>query len=93
MPDHIHIVLEGISENSNLWKAIVLFKQLTGFWLKQNHPDIKWQKDFYDHVLRREELKKQIRYILRNPVRKGLVADWKDYPYMGTLNGDLEDIL
>ena len=94
MPDHLHFILEGESEDSDLWKTAVLFKQLTGFWLSQNHPAIKWQKDFYDHVLRQdEELKKHIYYILDNPVRKRLVADWRDYPYKGSIHESLENIL
>jgi putative transposase len=77
MPDHLHFILEGESKDSDLWKAVVLFKQLAGFWLLRNQPEVKWQKDFYDHVLRRnEELKKHIYYILKNPVRQGLVANW-----------------
>ena len=94
MPDHFHFILEGESEDSNLWKATVLFKQLTGFWLLRNHPEVKWQKDFYDHVLRQDdELRKHIYYILENPVRQRLVTDWRDYLYKGALHEDLEDIL
>lgn len=36
--------------------------------------------------------KKHIIYILDNPVRKGLVSDWKDYPFKGSLDFSLEDI-
>jgi len=40
---------------------------------------------FYDHILRKDEdIPKQINYILQNPVRKGLVKNWKDYPYKGS---------
>ena len=94
MPDHLHLILEGRSDTADLWKAIVLFKQKTGFWLSKNRKDIEWQKDFYDHIHRKDEdLKKHIRYILDNPVRKGLVNDWKDYEFKGSLDFDIEDIL
>ena len=46
MPDHLHLILEGKLENADLWKAMVLFKQKTGFWLSKNKQAIKWQKDF-----------------------------------------------
>lgn len=94
MPDHIHIVNEGISDDSDLWKMVNLFKQKTGYWLLQNKKEIKWQKDYFDHIHREEEnLREHIRYILDNPVRKGLVSDWKDYPLKGSIDFNLAEII
>jgi putative transposase len=91
MPDHGHMILQGKSEIANIWKCMVAFKQKTGFWLSRNAPDFQWQKDFYDHVLRKEEdLKKHIEYVLYNPVRKGLVENWKEYPYKGSTIYDFD---
>ena len=83
MPDHVHLLLEGRSESSDLWKVIVDFKQATGYWLRSAVRSEKWQHDFYDHILRDEEddVEKQVRYILENPVRAGIVEDWMSYPY------------
>lgn len=94
MPDHIHLVNEGISEESDLWKMMNLFKQKAGFWLSKNREGAKWQKDFYDHIHRKEDdLKKHIMYILNNPVRKGLVSDWREYLFKGSLDFNLEGII
>lgn len=94
MPDHLHLILEGISGKANLWKAVVLFKQKTGFWLSKNGNGMKWQKDFYGHIHRKDDdLRKHVNYILDNPVRKGLVANWKDYPFKGSLDFDIEKII
>jgi hypothetical protein len=39
-----------------------------------------WQEESFDHVLRSSEnLDAKVDYVLRNPVRKGLVAQWQDY--------------
>jgi putative transposase len=85
MPDHCHLLIEGMSEISDLWKCIVEFKQKSGYLLARNYKTLKWQKDFYDHILRKEEdLEKQVRYILGNPLRKGLVEDWNEYQYKGS---------
>jgi putative transposase len=94
MPDHVHLVLEGKSERSKLWKAVNLFKQRTGFWFGKHSVDVKWQKNYYDHILRKDEdLKKHIIYVLNNPVRKGLVSHWRDYPFKGSLDFNMEEII
>ena len=41
-----------------------------------------WQSGYYEHQLRgSEDLAKQARYLVDNPVRKGLVATLEDYPF------------
>ena len=94
MPDHAHFIIEGKSSKSNLLKCMSDFKQRTGFWLSKNMSGFRWQKDFYDHIHRKDEdLRKHINYIFDNPVRKGLVEKWEDYKYIGSLDFDLKDIL
>lgn len=94
MPDHQHILMSGTSDNSDLWKAIVEYKQKTGYWLSMNSSEIKWQKDFYDHLIRKDEnLKVLIRYILDNPVRKNIMQDWREYPYKSSIGCTLEHVL
>ncbi len=43
-----------------------------------------WQESYYDHVLRDdEEMARAVRYVLENPVRKGLVREFLEYPHSG----------
>ena len=92
MPDHIHLLLNSESDLGDVRKAVIDFKQQTGYWLSKQRPTVKWQKDFFDHILRKEEdIEKQVKYILENPVRKGLVNDWKDYPYKGSTIYDFNE--
>ena len=85
MPDHIHMTLRGNKSDSDIKKCIDMFKQKSGYLLSKNFPHIKWQKDYYDHVLRsKENLDIHIKYILNNPVRAGLVKYWKQYPFKGS---------
>lgn len=94
MPDHLHIVLRGQSPDSDLWKAIVDFKQRTGYWFGKNQPQIKWQKDFYDHILRKaEHMGDVFAYLMANPVVKGTASDWQEYPYKGAIGLDFNDIV
>lgn len=84
----------GTRGDSNIWKAIVSYKQKTGFWMSSNKLGIMWQKDFYDHIIRKhEDMAAQVRYILDNPVRKGLVPSWQEYPFKGSIGCELEDVL
>lgn len=85
MPDHVHMVLTGSSSGSSIKKCLEMFKQKTGYWMRKNYSESRWQKDYYDHVLRKEDnLDIHIKYILNNPVRAGLVEYWKQYPYKGS---------
>ena len=41
-----------------------------------------WQAESYDHVVRDEdELLRIIQYVMNNPVKAGLVEDWKDWKH------------
>jgi REP-associated tyrosine transposase len=52
-----------------------------------------WQRDFYDHIARDgEDAERQCRYVLDNPVRKGLVEVWSDYPWSGSMETWKEDV-
>ena len=85
MPDHFHTIITGNGPEANLKTCMDKYKQKTGYWLSKNITDRKWQKDYYDHILRDEEnLEIQVKYILNNPVRAGLVDNWKDYPFKGS---------
>ena len=91
MPDHQHLIVKGTAKDSDLWKFVVNYKQKTGFWMSNNRPGTKWQKDFYDHVIRKDEaIATQVRYVLDNPVRKGLVSSWQEYPFKGSIGCQLE---
>lgn len=92
MPDHCHLLIGGKSLASNLWRCVFDFKQKSGFWFSKNNYNIKWQKDFYDHILRKDEdIIKQVRYILNNPIRKGIVNNWKEYRFIGSTIYNLEE--
>jgi putative transposase len=94
MPEHVHLILQGTCATSDTWQAMVEFKQRSGFWLKRNRPGIRWQKDFYDHVIRRDEdLGAQVRYVANNPVRRGLAENWDEYAHSGAIGLDLRDVM
>jgi REP-associated tyrosine transposase len=85
MPDHLHLVAGALSASSDLHRFMSHWKQLTGFSYKRAHRLRLWQESYYDHVLRDdEETWRAVRYALENPVRKGLVSHFSDYPFCGS---------
>lgn len=82
MPDHLHLLVVGEDDKSDLKKFINLFKQKSGYWFKKSNNENLWHTSYYDHILRKEESIEQVAdYILGNPLRKGLVSDFRDYPF------------
>ena len=91
MPDHVHLLVEGLSDEANLTRFVKSWKQRTGFEYSQRTGMHLWQVGFFDHVLRSEEsLQKHALYILGNPIRAGLSRTLGEYPFAGgSLAGSL----
>ena len=93
MPDHIHLLIEGNDVSSDMKKCIFSFKQKTGFEFKKKYKNKMWQASYYDHVLRNDEdIKNTAKYIYMNPVRKGLVKSFAEYPFSGSFELDMENL-
>ncbi|MBE0434046.1 transposase, partial [candidate division WOR-3 bacterium] len=90
MPDHLHLLVEGSDDSSNFRKFISSFKQDTGFSYKKRSGLRLWQTNYYEHVLRNEEYTDAVaKYIFNNPVRKGLVEDYRKYALLGSFEFDV----
>jgi putative transposase len=89
MPDHIHMLPEGLDDNSDLKAFISRAKQLSGFEFKKACRKKLWQRYSYEHVLRDQESTRAIvAYIIENPVRAKLVESVYEYPHLfSTLYG------
>jgi putative transposase len=89
MPDHLHLLL-SLSEDyqRSLQNWVAAFKRYNARIVNLLYEiSPLWQKNFYEHVVRKDESLFQItEYILNNPVRKGLVSNRQDYPYSGTMD-------
>lgn len=84
MPDHIHtiIVADG---NKSIIAFVQAFKSKATIESYGHGFEGKiFQARFYDRFIRTDQsLENEIRYVLENPVRKGLVDDSSKYPYSG----------
>jgi putative transposase len=94
MPDHVHLLVEGVEEASDAKAFIARSKQYSGFQYKARTGGRLWQRDSFERVLRDHEGSQAAsRYILANPVRAGLVARPLDYPYSGSFAWDRQALL
>jgi putative transposase len=93
MPDHVHLLIEG-DETSDLIQFLSEFKRLTAYHFKERNNERLWQKSFYDRLIRADEsLINAAKYILNNPVRKGLAKSVLDYPFSGSFCFPLSAII
>jgi len=88
MPDHLHLCLCPPGNGVNISSFIGGLKSKTTRIAWDNGIQGKlWQGRFYDHVLRKKEsINKVGEYILNNPVRKGIIGDWRKYKYCGIID-------
>jgi putative transposase len=85
MPDHLHLVLAGMDDRADFQRFMANWKQRTGYQFKHRTREVLWQESYFEHVLRDDEqATTAVKYVLENPVRKGLVRRFEDYPHSGS---------
>jgi REP element-mobilizing transposase RayT len=97
MPDHLHFIVklppreirydkagargrvpEGVLDQVGNFKKFTT----TQVWWKYGGTGRLWQRSSYDKIIRYNgSIQAATTYVLDNPVRKGLVEKWQDYPY------------
>jgi putative transposase len=55
MPDHLHLLAEGVGEASSLPASAALAKQRAAFVTRTMLPARLWQKGYFERVLRDED--------------------------------------
>ena len=94
MPDHVHLLVEGLREDSDARKFITKSKQCSAHAYAASFGARLWQPFGFEHVLRDDEkLQVAARYIIENPVRAGLAKTVMEYPFVGSQVYDLKDLL
>ncbi len=86
MPEHVHLFCspaqpdtEGVKEWVGFWKRMV----------SREIPEVRplWMRDCWDTQLRHvHHYEMKWDYVMRNPVRRGLVTQPEEWAYQGTLN-------
>ena len=77
MPDHLHALITFPREE-DMKKVMANFKEITA-----KRAGVTRQRDFFDHRLRtKDSFQDRTGYILMNPVRKGLIENHEQWPYI-----------
>lgn len=82
MPDHVHAIIAPFA--GGLSQAMKRLKEASS--IRANgalgRAGPLWQHESFDHILRSDEsVTEKMEYICNNPVRAGLVENWRDYPW------------
>jgi putative transposase len=94
MPDHLHLLVSGLSGESDLRAFVFAFKQAAGYWYRRTFGIGLWQDGYYDRVLRPEDdTKVRCRYILGNPARDELATSIGLYLFAGSDVYRIEEIV
>jgi putative transposase len=94
MPDHAHLLAEGLAINSDFRRFAKMAKQRSGGLYARTHHRRLWQAGYYERVLREEDDARELaRYIISNPLRAELVKTPTDYPFIGSHVWTLAELL
>jgi REP element-mobilizing transposase RayT len=80
MPDHLHVIVAPIHDHE---AKLGNFSGALKRWMRQElNASWNWQPGCFERPLRSDEsLHDKWLYVQENPVRAGLVARWRDWPY------------
>jgi len=83
--NHVHLLLRSINGRSN--ELLTEIDHYKGYTAREANRILGrqgrfWARDQFDHWLRdAAKFDGVVRYIAQNPVKAGLVADWRDWPW------------
>jgi putative transposase len=93
MSNHFHAILYKITRP--LFRITQSIKSTTGIQanriLERTNGEKFWHRETYDRIIRdRAEFIQKIHYTLNNPVKVGLVKNWRDWEF-NYLNPEFEE--
>jgi len=87
MPDHLHLLVEGLDRDSDFLNFMKTFRIRSSRRFTRSSVSLLWQKKFFDHILRASEsLESVALYIWLNPIRAGLAKNLGEYPFAGSFS-------
>jgi putative transposase len=81
MPDHVHLYIKnrGLRHLSRIIAGLKVDTCRRAIGRR-----LTWQRGYWDEIIRGFQAPAEVvKYVLDNPVRAGLVEDFRDYPFQG----------
>lgn len=89
MEDHLHLLIEGTSGDSDFKSAMTLLRQRTAIAYSQSCGGRLWQDGYFERVLRpSDDAIKIVGYIRANPSSAGLPPKRAESPYLWWADSD-----
>jgi putative transposase len=90
MPDHVHMIFTALvnAQKKEIYPLAEIMDAIKGVSAHKINRILGrngrvWQAESFDRVLRTSEsLDQKVEYLMENPIRNGLVAECKDYPWL-----------
>jgi REP element-mobilizing transposase RayT len=88
MPNHVHLLIQPLGKSAieffSISEILSTIKRRTAKQanLILNREGQFWQHENYDHLIRDDkEFYNQFYYVIKNPVKAGLVKEWSEWKY------------
>jgi REP element-mobilizing transposase RayT len=88
MPNHGHLVFTPLEKDKGVYYSLTEILQSLKRHTARKANEVLgrsgafWQDESYDHIVRNQaELERIIQYVINNPVKAGLVEDWKKWKW------------
>ena len=83
MEDHLHLLVEGDSEDAHFVSMMTVLRQRTAITYSRLAHRPLWQDGYFERVLRpRDDAFGIIEYIRNNPSNAGLPTERSQHPYV-----------
>lgn len=94
MPNRLHVLAEGATDASDFRRFVTLTKQRTGYRHRRLYAAKLWHVGYVDRILLPGETTRHAaQELLRISWREGLVADAREYPFLGSEVWSVDDVL
>ena len=94
MPDHVHVLVQGLGDDSDGKAWISAAKQYSGYHFARRYGAPLWQRYGYERVVREDfERAVTIGYMVLNPVEAGLAASPLEYPFVGSERYTVKELM
>ena len=94
MPDHVHELVKGETDDADVEAYIRKAKQYSGYYFQKQFGMKLWVRKGFDQLKRDAgEFQSALQYILENPVKAGLVTRPEDYPYTGSSKYTMRELM